>query len=734
MSDTILPTPQSYAVQRAAPVQVNIPSAVGIARDGVRPSQVQFRNAGDNVAAGKEAISQANMSNLRAMAAISPVIAQRLQDKEEEEFQEGYLKHLQGTSVADIAKSQPFGGIFGDGMAVRGARMRQQENAGQALVQYVQQNQGDLSRMSLDEQRQVMGKFVSDLATGDPVADNLIAQGAMKTLPAMLDNMARMGEAENQRSAAISQADVMKQGADSLKYAKGQVATGQMAPEHYDALEAQFIDSSRPLPGQSQESYRAAITGNVLSLTRDGNFEMASLLRKSVLDSQMTPTESLAMDAQIKTVQSEWLKDNPVSRDYTDFSVQLPTQIAAGRYSTEDQVYADIDRTNRDYMIQTGSTTPLIDNEGRARAGALYAQEAIKLKDANDKLAQNMQDENVKRGLYSEGYAKGSPASMAAAGLDKATVHSLEQNEMNKFFTETTPGSSVVLGKLAINGHTNAPLKEYVTNTLKVLQGGGMPGTEDLLKLQRTYVKLVATPYGMGAASAYFGDDLELVQSMANLDMSDKRNQQMVRERSAAVRSKPSPDSEMVKTASDLVDSEVKPGFFSRTFGDGQGLGAGYEASIKDELKPALAQVLAQYPNMSQDNAMKTALAQVMKNKDRAGDMLITGSQPGAFLNALNSKLDVKIASPEDRRINTYINDAITAKVPGGGGFSVGSLYMAGDNVIASVIMDSGVEQNMILRIDSIATGVNQKKREGHDLQQRVIPAQREYNDYKLRD
>lgn len=709
----VLSGSSSYAIEKPAPIQVNAPLAQQTAQMGARPSEINYTQASTNARESAEALSNVNQRNLRAMSSISAFAQEKMKTVQEEQFADGYLRHMQGESVASIAKDKPFFGIFGDGAAVRGARTRQAENAGASILSYVEQNQGDLIKMSADEQRAALAKYTQDLSTGDAVADQMISAGAIKMFPAVLDNLSRASEAEQQRQAAVAQADTMAGHAQGLKYAASQVAQGQMAPEHYDNLKAQFIEASRPLPGQSPDSYRAAMTGNILSLAKDGNFEMANLLHDEVLSTMLTPAESMQMTSQMKQAQGMWLKDNPTSRDYTDFTTQLPVQIAAGRYNSEDAVYADIDRMNMDYKLQTGSVKPLIDNEERAKAGAVWAQNELKTRAANQKAAQAEQDEFAKRAGWVQGFAKGSPSQMAASGLDTKQKAALEQNETTKFFSEEGTASASTIGRLAVNGYTVAPLKEALDGTLGILKGGGIPKEEDLMKTQTAYLRMMNTPYGMGMAQTYFGDDLPIVKQMATMDMSKRENQQWIREQAQATQQPVKPSEETIKSANDLVDSDVKPGWWSRTFGDAQEMGAGFEELIRDDMKTNTARFMAMYPNMSQDDVLKMAAAKSMERKDVAGNMLITGGKSGEFFTTLNKHLNVKMQSPTDTRINTIFQDSIRAKVPEQFDFKVGSVNaLPNGKLMTTVVRENGNSQTVILDIATMAEGYNNRKAE----------------------
>lgn len=712
MPDNVIAAPQQYAIQRPQPIQVSAPLANQVAESGMKPLQIIANQpSGYDRAAQSQVLENVNQANLRAMSAFSGVIAEKLKQKQEEEFAEGYLRHQQGEAVASIADEQPFGDLFGDGAAVRGARARQQENSGQALVQYVQQNQGDLSRMTLDEQRTVIGKFVSDLGTGDPQADMLIAQGAMKMMPAMLDNLARTAEMESQRAAAIDQADGMKQAGDSLRYARTQYETGQMAPEHYEQLKANYLEQMQPLPGQSNASYRAALTGQLMQLSKDGSFEMAALVYDNVLSPQLSPEERLQMEGQMKASQAQWQMENPQSRDFTDFRVQMPAQIEAGTYSSQADVEGAIDRMNADYKVQTGSLSPLIDNKERAQHVARWMDYNQRQEAANAKLQQSALDDATKKGLYMEGMAKGSPSAMQASGLDAPTKAAIESNQVNSFFEETGNNAGMVIGRLAATGTTLAPLKEAVDQTMGMLKNGGVPKTENLEKLQLTYQKLMNTPFGIGAADAYFGEDLPLIQEMMMMDMSDRSNAQTIRERAQAVKTRITPTKDVQDAADKLVDDEIKPGVWSRWFGEGQPIGAGYEAQLKDEFRKEAAQLMAQYPNWSQENIMKTVVPRVLKGKDIAGNMVVTGSKPGQLISKLNETLNIRIPDAKDTRINAIVHDGIKSKYPKEGDYEIGSLAMlpGGETLLASVMRD-GHEQSVVLRIEELAAAANAAK------------------------
>lgn len=713
---TILAAPSTYAIQKPQPIQVNAPLATQTAAMGSKPVNTQASDGGNAHREQMTHLMNVHQGNLRSMSGFSALAQEVLKENQDKEFAEGYMRSMQGESLDAIARDKPFFSLFGDSGAVRGARAQLTESKGQSVVQYIQQNRGDLEKMSLDDQRANVAAYVDSLKTGDEATDTQVAMGVMKVFPAIFDNLARSAENENQKQAAIHQADSIKSSADALAYAANEVATGRMAPEHYAALQVDMIKQMQPLPGQSPDSYRQSLTGTVAMLTKNGQFEMANLIQDKVLRGQLTDEENMQFDRQIKSAQNQWLMDNPESADFTSFQVQLPTQIDAGRYSSEADVYAKIDQVNLDYKIQTGSVTPLFNNEDKAKAGARWQQAALRNQASAAKLQQSEMDEFQKRAMWQEGAAKGSPAIMAASGLDAKGIYAQESNEFQKFFgDDANNASAITLGRRAVNGSVNAPLKEHLGRTLGVLKGGGIPKQEDLQSLQLTYMKFQNTPFGDGAASAYFGEDLALVKSMSGMDMSKRENQQWVREEAEALKKPVSPTQEMVTAANDLVDSDINPGWWRRTFGESQSMGAGFDLAFKDDMKREVANVMARFPNLTGEEALKIASGKVMQSRDVAGDMLITGGKKGDFFKNLNSHLNIKFTNPQDPRINNIIHESIKGKVPNQSDYTIGSLHQAGSGMLyATIVRDNGTTQSIVLSPEAMANTYNMSLQHKH--------------------
>ncbi|QOC54187.1 hypothetical protein Atoyac14_07 [Aeromonas phage Atoyac14] len=705
MPEQILQTPEALSVPRAQPVQVQHPLAQRAASLAIKPNQAQSREAAYSLAGTRQAFADVSERNMRAMAALAPEVNKQWQEYSQAEFADGFMRQMQGESVKRIAKEQPLGGFFGDGAAVRGAQAAQQMSIATSMDMWVAQNQGDLSRMSLDEQRFALSAFVKGMSTGDDSADLMTANMAIQRFPAILENLARSAHQETQQQAAIAQADAVSAHAKSLSWASGEVMAGRMSSESYATLKAQAVDVLKPLPGQSASSYRNQMQGALLQNIKDGNFDVADLIQDEILKGQLTPEENLKLSGQVKRQRAEWLLDNPTSRDYHEYSMGLPAQISADRYDTREQLEAELEAMNSRYDLETGSLTPFIDNEQRGRFLAMWEAQQERNRVRNEAADQKLLDDNQKRALYMEGFAKGSPSAMTASGLDAPTKHAIEQAQATRFYSDESPASAEVYSRLAAQGYVSGPFKETIESTMGLLKSGKTPTPERIQALQFAYKKLESSPYGQGSLQVYFGDDLALAKEMAGMDLTDPRNLAQLRVSVESQKTALSITPDEMKKAQELVINEVSPAWYSRLFGDGRKLGAGYENYLKQNMPQQLAKVQKQFPNLSTAQALERAHALTVRDTDQAGDYLVTGSEPGKFLGELNKHMDVAISAKDDKRINVLMQEAVKERFPHQQGWDIGGIIMApaGDRVLFNVVRGDGTPSTITLTMGQLA-------------------------------
>ena len=713
MPEQILNTPDALAIPKPRPIEVQVPLAVEAASMAPKVNQAQTRQAADNLAEGRAAMANLQEKNLRAMAALSPVIGAKLAAMEQEEFAEGFLRHAQGEAIDKIAKEQPFGGIFGDGSAVRGARAAQQMAMATQVDAWVNDNRGDLSRMTLDEQRVAVSKYVGSLGTGDDRADALTAATVMERLPSIMDNLARTHAEEQQHKAASMQADAQAAHAKALQSARNEVLAGRMSESSFDTIKQQALGSLRPLPGQSQQAWRESAVGAMVAHTKDGNFEFADLIKDAVLQGDLTADEQDKVNSLSDRARSEWLLNNPESREFTEYLQTAPTQIEAGRYSSKLELSESIDAQNRAYARETGSLLPYIDNEQRGRLLNMWDEWSNRAAAANANANKKLLDENTKRTIYTVEYAKGNPSGMNASGLDEPTKHAIEQAESVKFFNEQVGGkSAMIVAKLAVNGHVNKPLQEQINRGMSLLANGVTPTKDVLAQLKHAYQSLESTPYAAAAIDTYFGDNRDVADMVARIAPDDSRGLAEIKSMVAAKKLKLQVTHEIQKDADELVESEINPSFLQRYFGDGREIGEGYMLAIKDEMKNTVGQILAQSPNLSGDEVLQMAYARTMRKKDMAGDYLISNSKPGQFLTYLNKSLDVPIRDPRDTRINVMFQDYVKEKMPHAHqSYNIGGIVAGVDGrMFMTLRRDDGTETTIPVTAAELAAIENKHK------------------------
>ncbi|QYW05824.1 internal core protein A [Vibrio phage vB_VpaP_G1] len=709
----LLQTPDSLQVNKPQPIQVQMPSSQRMASSALQADPVRYREATDNFVEAKQAVQNVQANNLKAMAALTPHVGAKIAQMQQDEYNEGFYRYMQGESVQKMAEEQPFKGFFGDGATVRGARAAQHSAMANSIDMWVSQNQGTLSRLSMDEQRRAIIEYGESLKTGDPTADRMLADSIVKRAPVIMDNLTRIATVEHLREGQIAQADVIKTEAESMNWAGQAVLRGELSQDSYRRVQEIALDKLQPLPNQTQESYRTAMQSAVSDNIRAGNFDMADLIEREILNPMLTPDERFAMEKQSRAARAEWLLNNPVSRNFMEFTTGVPSQISAGRYSSKEELSDALDSMNAEYSRETTSLTPLIDNEQRGKFLAMWDTFNQRQQAAVAKLSQDQLDAEVKRTIFVEAYAKGSVSGMNASGIGARERLAIEQNEAVRFFNEPDAGKSTqVIARLAAQGYTNPTIKENLNQPLSLLKGGATPSQASLVALQGAYNKLVQSPQGLGAASAYFEDDLRLMQQMQHLDLTDPKNVAYIKELAKSVEHKVTVPQDVQKRANDMVAEEIEPGWFSRYFGEGRPLGAGAVASIKSEMAQRAAETLAMYPNMSEEDALKVATQKVMKSKDMAGDYLLTNSTPGNFLKTLNSTLNVPIADTRDTRINSMLSDYVKSKVPHNQDYQIGGILMtgSGDRAIMELIRDDGTQVTTTLNLSELAEIENKKQ------------------------
>ncbi|MGJ8863469.1 hypothetical protein ABFP36_24180, partial [Salmonella enterica subsp. enterica serovar Kentucky] len=689
------------------------------------PAQVIMNQPGDNSREALANLSAIEQRNMAALSALSPALSEKLNQAQEERFKDGYMRALQGNSVAAVAKDEGIKQIFGDGAAVRGARAVQAQSAVNAMDKYIQENQGDLSRMSLDEQRAVIGKFVESMATGDDAADSMIAQQAMQRMPAIFDQLTRSSVQEQQRQAAVSQADAIKSYGDALSQAGKQMMTGNMSAEHYETYKIQAAEALKPLPGQTTGAWLEAMNGAARQHAALGNFEMAGLMRDTA-GKVATPDEQEQFRRSIEAGRADWLKNNPDSKNWAEWMQTAPTQIAAGRYSSREDLIATIDYLNDAQRVQTGgSLNQFIDNDERGQLLAAYDRYEEQQNKLGLTAGAKLLDEQAKADNYKVALSNGSPGAMKASGVDPRTKLVIDQQTSQEFMQDH-PGAATIVSRLASQGQTLQPLKEYTDKLVGRLVQGSTPGAEDLANFRHTFNNL--RQQGPAVLETYFGQNLELAEFAAEMELTPENMTALKRKAETARVQAQIPLPDLLK-AKDEVKDLMNPGFFAKMLGGRRNLGFGAQLQIQDEAGVQYAQLAKEYPNKAQADILELAYARVMKDKDIFGDYIVKNGQAGTLLQEVNKHLDFPIQVERDGRLNTMLGDLVESKAPG---FEIGAVTRYGNGSYVADVKKGEVSQRVFFRADEMAQAVNAagvKKREGAKLTSKMVKVDTSFKD-----
>ncbi|QDH46431.1 hypothetical protein LAh5_8 [Aeromonas phage LAh5] len=460
-----------------------------------------------------------------------------------------------------------------------------------------------------------------------------------------------------------------------------------------------------PLPGQTTGAWLEAMNGAARQHAALGNFEMAGLIRDTA-GKVATPDEQEQFRRSIEAGRADWLKNNPDSKNWAEWMQTAPTQIAAGRYTSRADLEATIDYLNDAQNVQTGgSMNQFIDNDERGQLLAAYDR----YEEQQNKLGQTtnakLLDEQAKADSYKIALSNGSPAAMKASGIDPRTKLVIDQQTAQEFMQDH-PGAATIVSRLASQGQTLQPLKEYTDKLVGRLKQGSTPSAEDLANFRHTFNNIRAQ--GPAALETYFGGDLELAEYAAEMELTPENMNALKRKAETARVQAQIPLPDLIKAKGEVKDL-MNPGFFSRMLNGRRNLGYGAQLQIQDEAAVQYAQLAKQFPNKAQADILEMAYARVMKDKDVFGDSIVNNSQSGTLLGEVNKTMDFPITDDRDGRLNDTLNTLVTEKAAG---FEAGgSITRSGNGVYFMDVTKGDVTRTLYFRAEDLSAIANTKRR-----------------------
>lgn len=270
-------TPQQSAGMQAAPARVSSvgPSPMGVSslpgpdQGAARTSELLLKMGGE-------------------------VLAPKIAEAKQAQFQAGLQRAMAGEAVADIVADQPwYTQIFGPSSAAQGARAY-------AVAQRVAQFGADMERQmpKLAEQgpealNASITKLMTDLRTGDPLADAAIQAQMVDQMAPLYKRHAKEHYLYQQRQASEAQVNSwLSQGAAYQQRAKA-AAQGDKSVSAAD-VQADFerlLGSMGAFADQSDESYDRNVAGFLEMSAGQGNYHVIQAFRKNGLFDGLPPEQ-----------------------------------------------------------------------------------------------------------------------------------------------------------------------------------------------------------------------------------------------------------------------------------------------------------------------------------------------------------------------------------------------------------------------------------------------------------
>ena len=189
-------------------------------------------------------------------------------EKDQREILQGMSMAAQGQAIDEIAKSESWmNKIFGKTNLVDGARAYYSANAGNQILQDIQDHMPELAKLDPDEARaKVQERIAFGAQTGDPMLDFQVGQQVLGKMPGILKQQAKLNYEykqtairDAQRNAFSSSIDVAAQ---SLQLAAGDPNT----PAQDIANNIQAVrEALMPVEGQDQEAWQKNVTDMILA-------------------------------------------------------------------------------------------------------------------------------------------------------------------------------------------------------------------------------------------------------------------------------------------------------------------------------------------------------------------------------------------------------------------------------------------------------------------------------------
>ncbi|WP_427313046.1 hypothetical protein [Cupriavidus sp. H39] len=436
---------------------------------------------------------------------------------EKQQFYEGMSKVVQGQTLQQIAKDDPwYMNIFGPSATVRGAQAMTATTALQQAETEFLSNMDTLRQQSPDQVRGFLVQQASSLGnTGDPLVDATIQAKMAESWGPMLKTHMR-------EHLAWQQQDMMqKQTNNNVSIAQGLTAQRRAASTGWDPAEQAAAyenawQSAAPAPGQSRDSWNRGMLQSLTASLQGGHFDYFNAIKASPLWKQLDTRGREALEEHLPMYVMKDAQSNPATTQITNNLAGFEFNLAHGGsgISTVGELDKAIDQYNDQYKERTGAEGQLINNARRAElhkqwmAGKAHLQQAIARSQAGDAKALDSAY------WVAQAFTTGNYASLKGIELDRsavaatmdelfnAEVGSNDPQRVNNYFRRAAQSSS--------EEKLRSPKFEMMLHTgvNGFLSGGSAePTKEQIQAIRWAGAMYKAGDNGPEALSAYLGAD-----------------------------------------------------------------------------------------------------------------------------------------------------------------------------------------------------------------------------------
>lgn len=402
-------------------------------------AQGGVRGGGTVGAGGTQAPGIAKPTEDPTMAVLMQVgekiMKPRVEQARMEAFINGMQRAMQGEAVADIAAAQPwYTKIFGDSDVVEGARAYAGQTIAQTQVAAMEDQMGELRKMSPDEARKYFIESVNKNLTGDKPTDMAVLQAMTRALPGVMRRQTKEHYGYQQEQATRSEAEAFRAGVKRLQAGARGLATGFTTPEEFDQITDQFERSLMPAVGRDQKSYKESIKDLMVGAAANGDFHALNAMQPrkgrmgliEVLDADQRTAVEKAIEAGESKLRTRY------SFEWNDDLAKVAAQAVKPNVGqTTADIAAQVDALNTRFRLETGSKSGLIPPSQRE---AMLSGSAVAISREKDRIADLRMAQAEKRKV--EGDKAAAKNEMDAIIRERAADGSLGTLSANKSFSK----------------------------------------------------------------------------------------------------------------------------------------------------------------------------------------------------------------------------------------------------------------------------------------------------------